>query len=519
MVSILSFKDIAKIFEEIELRLISSLKRNLKMHKAEEQRYGFEWSAWQAEKLKNMENFRRENLDIMNEYVDIIDDQTRQLMTEQFQEGQQQAQRSAQELSDEPITPIPDKHFFGVNEKKMAKLMEDVTTLEKTAETAALRMTDDIYRQTLNRVQLAMGTGSMTLNEAIDLATKDFLDKGINCIVYADGKRVNIADYVRMALRTTSTRAALQGAAKRFAELGYDTVLVSQYGGCSKTCEPWQGQVYIDDVFTVWEGEKDEFQGKSNYCGEWFWLLSYAVKNGLFHPNCRHTMTQYIHGRTQIPEPIPAEKIKEQRELEQKQRAMERKVRKLKRFAAGTCDPDTAKEYRRKLRQAQHELKVFAEEHNEVLHRDHSREKYYGGGVDKSGKSGIMKSGRNLERKEQNIGAFSTLTVPMQKREILNICRKYSIDTSGITFKIQRSEKLLALPFYGSTDYNNIGRIDLFPSAFSSEEELVKTILHEKCHVLQLKKHGKAYAQQNLDLMEKQAYRFERLFYSLVTKR
>ena len=139
--------------------------------------------------------------------------------------------------------------------------------------------------------------------------------------------------------------------------------------------------------------------------------------------------------------------------------------------------------------------------------------------IDKLKKSGIMKSGRNLERKEQNIGAFSTLTVPMQKREILNICRKYSIDTSGITFKIQRSEKLLALPFYGSTDYNNIGRIDLFPSAFSSEEELVKTILHEKCHVLQLKKHGKAYAQQNLDLMEKQAYRFERLFYSLVTKR
>ena len=399
MVSILSFKDIAKIFEEIELRLISSLKRNLKRHKAEEQRYGFEWSAWQAEKLKNMENFRRENLDIMNEYVDVIDDQTRQLMTEQFQEGQQQAQRSVQELSDEPITPIPDKHFFGVNEKKMAKLMEDVTTLEKTAETAALRMTDDIYRQTLNRVQLAMGTGSMTLNEAIDLATKDFLDKGINCIVYADGKRVNIADYVRMALRTTSTRAALQGAAKRFAELGYDTVLVSQYGGCSKTCEPWQGQVYIDDVFTVWEGEKDEFQGKSNYCGEWFWLLSYAVKNGLFHPNCRHTMTQYIHGRTQIPEPIPEEKIKEQRELEQKQRAMERKVRKLKRFAVGTCDPDTAKEYRRKLRQAQHELKAFVEEHNEVLHRDYDREKYYGGGVDKSGKSGIIEVDKDTLKK------------------------------------------------------------------------------------------------------------------------
>lgn len=30
--STLNFKDIAKIFEEIELRLISSLKRNLKRH-------------------------------------------------------------------------------------------------------------------------------------------------------------------------------------------------------------------------------------------------------------------------------------------------------------------------------------------------------------------------------------------------------------------------------------------------------------------------------------------------------
>lgn len=103
-------------------------------------------------------------------------------------------------------------------------------------------------------------------------------------------------------------------------------------------------------------------------------------------------MTQYIYGRTQIPEPIPAEKIKEQRDLEQKQRAMERKVRKLKRFAAGTCDLDTAKEYRRKLRQAQQELKAFVEEHNEVLHRDYGREKYYGSGVDKNVKSGIIEN-------------------------------------------------------------------------------------------------------------------------------
>lgn len=390
----LSFRDIARIFEEIELRLIASLKRNLSRHKAEEEKEGFEWSAWQAEKLNNIDNFRKENAQIADEYVDVIDDETRQLMTDQFHEGEHTAEQSVIDVSESGVnvpdvpaqpqppeapTAIPDDHFFGVNKPKMDKLMEDVTTLEKTALTAAVRNMDDVYRTTLNKVQLMMGTGSITLNEAIDLATRDFLDKGINCIGYADGRRVNIADYVRMALRTTSTRATLQGAAKRFAELGYDTVLISQYGGCSETCEPYQGKVYIDDVFTIWNGERSGDFGKSNYCDKWFMLLSVAIRGGLFHPNCRHTMGQYIEGLTKIPKPIPAEKIREQRELEEKQRAMERKIRALKRKVEGTQDEKKVKEYKRKLREEQGKLREFIKEHDDVLRRDYSREKIYSG--------------------------------------------------------------------------------------------------------------------------------------------
>lgn len=395
--SLLSFRDIARIFEEIELRLIASLKRNLSRHKAEEEKEGFEWSAWQAEKLNNIDNFRKENAQIADEYVDVIDDETRQLMTDQFHEGEHTAEQSVIDVSESGVnvpdvpdvpaqpqppeapTAIPDDHFFGVNKPKMDKLMEDVTTLEKTALTAAVRNMDDVYRTTLNKVQLMMGTGSITLNEAIDLATRDFLDKGINCIVYADGRRVNIADYVRMALRTTSTRATLQGAAKRFAELGYDTVLISQYGGCSETCEPYQGKVYIDDVFTIWNGERSGDFGKSNYCDKWFMLLSVAIRGGLFHPNCRHTMGQYIEGLTKIPQPISAEKIREQRALEEKQRAMERKIRALKRKVEGTQDEKKVKEYKRKLREEQGKLREFIKEHDDVLRRDYSREKIYSG--------------------------------------------------------------------------------------------------------------------------------------------
>ena len=384
----LGFADIARLFEQIELRLIASLRRNLSAHRKEEKRLGFQWSAWQAEKLSNLDRFRRQNRQILHEYTDIIDDETRSLMLEQFDEGERLAEEQTGETES-----VPSSAFFGVNKDKMDSLITDITTLEKTAESAALRMVDDVYRQTLHRVQLEMGSGSMTLEQAVDVAVKDFLDKGINCIQYADGRRVNIADYVRMALRTSATRATLQGQAKRLAELGYDTVATTAYGGCSETCEPWQGRAYIDDVFTPWNGERQliggVLHGRSHYCGKWFPLLSEATGSGLFHPNCRHGLTVYIDGRTELPKPIPAAEIKAQREREETQRRMEREIRKLKRFAAGTLDPYSAKAYRRKLREAQQELRLFIEQENAtegrtVLRRKYEREKVYEGEVPKA---------------------------------------------------------------------------------------------------------------------------------------
>ncbi len=106
----------------------------------------------------------------------------------------------------------------------------------------------------------------------------------------------------------------------------------------------------------------------------------------------------------------------------------------------------------------------------------------------------------------------------MQKREVKRIAKKYGVNLTGLTIKIQRNEKLLSLPTTGMTDYKNIGRIDLLPNAFLNEEQLVRTLIHEKCHVMQLKKHGARYAQDNLQKMEAQAYRFEDFWYSRLVR-
>lgn len=433
----LSADDIAEIFEWIEMLLIGSLKRNLTRHENEEKKYGFNWSAWQAEKLRNVNRFRRENAAIVGKYTDTIDRNTRALLEEQFREGVNGAAEEAGEApepqpvymqdiqptqpelpeqpeqavqpeqpqeqptpetteqvsteppaaADEPIAVIkPEPQFFGVDTVKVNKLVEDMTTMEKQAETAALRMTDDVYRQTLNRVQLAMSTGSMTLQKAIDTAVEDFLNAGINCIEYKDGRRVNIADYVRMALRTTSTRAALQGHSEKLKALGYDTVAVSSYGMCSPTCLPYQGRVYINDAFTSWSGETQLradglTYGKSNYCGKWFPLLSSAIAGGLFHPNCRHGISMWRDGDP-LPETLDNSETERRYKLEQQQRALEREIRKAKRKVEGFTDPENIAMAKAQLKDKQKQLREFidktnADEGAEVLRRDGGREKIY----------------------------------------------------------------------------------------------------------------------------------------------
>ena len=81
----------------------------------------------------------------------------------------------------------------------------------KKAETSILRYASDKYRSIIFDAQVYANTGSGTPQQAIDMATHDFLQSGINNIEYANGARVNIKSYVEMAIRTANSRAHMQG--------------------------------------------------------------------------------------------------------------------------------------------------------------------------------------------------------------------------------------------------------------------------------------------------------------------
>ena len=53
--------DLAEAFERIEYELMSSMIRNMDRHRAEETEEGYNWSMWQAEQLKALEKYKKNN--------------------------------------------------------------------------------------------------------------------------------------------------------------------------------------------------------------------------------------------------------------------------------------------------------------------------------------------------------------------------------------------------------------------------------------------------------------------------
>jgi len=304
--------NIRKIYEQMELDLIASMKRNLARHKEEELKQGFKFEQWQSAKLRDLERFRKENQEIIGKYDKEIEELITFTLIDTYRKSQDNVNEFIKEIKNkyvedvfvrlpgdlEPILPpiedestknmfeqaleniktweeVPtprDEVFFRMNDDKFNALIETVQNDFKNANVAVLRRMDDVYRQTIFRAQVHYNTGTVSLEQAIDMATKDFLEKGIDAITYSDGKKVNIASYVEMALRTANHRAYLMGEGKKRQEMGLYLVVVSAHVTACELCLPWQGKIIIDDVYG----------GGSKAVGN-YPLLSEAMEEGLLH--------------------------------------------------------------------------------------------------------------------------------------------------------------------------------------------------------------------------------------------
>lgn len=365
--------DIAEAFEEIESELIRSMTRNFKRHRDWELSEGFDWTMWQAEQLKALEQYRGEARKAMGKHSANIDRLIDELLEGTFKDAAAeqerkilQAVRRGARLPRTPQAGDDPNAFFHTNTRKLDALRESVKNDLHTAETATLRMTEDVYRKTIFNAQVYANTGAGTLWQAVDMATKNFLAAGLGAIRYRDGRMVNAASYAEMAIRTANKRAYLTGEGAKRQEWGISLVLVTRRGTGCPYCVKWQGRVYVDDV---WSGGRPDGQHP---------LLSTAIAGGLYHPNCKDSHTTYFPGISTEPEPLTAQQRQQMVEnynLQQKQRYYERQVKKYKRLETGSLDLANVEKYKVLRQEWQARTGALVREHPDVLRREYAREK------------------------------------------------------------------------------------------------------------------------------------------------
>lgn len=377
--------NIREAFEKIEDELINSMMRNFSRHRAEETKEGYNWTQWQAEQLKSLEEYRKHNAKKFGKRFKTINGKVEEMIRTAKADGNASQEAEILEaVKDGFKAPKkPSAHstaeFFKVNDRKLDALIKSTTDDLKRAETAVLRMSNDKYRKAIFNAQVAMNTGAVTYEKAVDMACKDMLNAGLNCVEYKNGARHTLSDYADMAVKTANKRAYLRGEGEKRAEWGVSLVVVnSRQGGCPD-CAKYIGKVFIDDVYS--NGKKSD----GNYP-----LLSTAIKNGLFHPRCKDSTSTFYPELDDLDAPLSEDEIKEldrQRGIEEKQQYAQRQAERFDRRAEYSLDGDN----KRIAQTRADEWHDRANTLEEKAKKAGNVNKITDESVAKSGKSGIIK--------------------------------------------------------------------------------------------------------------------------------
>lgn len=212
-----------------------------------------------------------------------------------------------------------------------------------------LRTTMDTYRDVITRASAAPALGVQTRRQAAQAALDDFADRGVRGFIDSRGREWDLRSYAEMATRSAVGRAAIQAHSDRLGAAGVDLVLVSQSPEECPKCRPWERKILTRDGPA---GARDIELEHATEDGEMVTVhvagsLDEARGAGLLHPNCRHNISAYLPGVSRVPKPQPSRGTYED---SQKQRYMERQVRRWKRREQAAMDEQQAKAAQTRVR-------------------------------------------------------------------------------------------------------------------------------------------------------------------------
>lgn len=331
----------ADLYAEVEQRLLTLVARQLAT--------GMEAPGWAIAKLGALSPLRRAADALLDVVAGQVDAEVRHVVAEAYESGRHSALAELGVLADEDRRTVAE-HTPQARavDRLAAETIETVTATHR----GILRAVEDGYRQVVAEATAAPLLGTETRRQATQQAMTRFADRGVSSFRDRAGRRWALTSYAEMAVRTSVARAATEAHMTTRAAAGVDLVVVSNSPRECPLCRPWERAVLSiggpdgPRMVDVEHAVEDGRMVRVNVAGS----LDEARRAGLQHPNCRHSVSSYTPGITPTEDatPDPAGY-----EAGQRQRAIERKIRRYKNRAAAATTPEGKRAAEAKVRQWQ----------------------------------------------------------------------------------------------------------------------------------------------------------------------
>ncbi|MEU2759383.1 phage minor capsid protein [Streptomyces sp. NPDC007094] len=328
---------------------------------------GLDAPGWIEAKLAAVQQVRQGAQAVVDELGKAVTLDVFDVVAAAYNEGHRAAVVEVGALSDDARRLVDERLPQAQAVDRLAQEAVDVVT---ATHRSILRAVVDGFRDVIASVAATPLLGTGTRRQATQDAMRAFADRGITSFVDRAGRRWSLPSYAEMAVRTATARAATESHMRTLTEHGVDLVVVSSSPRECPLCRPWERKVLsiggpsgprtvevehaVEDGRLVWvdvAGSLDE-----------------ARARGLQHPNCRHSVSSYTPGLTTVED---AEPDPEGYEAGQRQREIERTIRKWKRREAAAVDPVELRAARAKVRQWQGTMRQHLADHPDLRRLRH----------------------------------------------------------------------------------------------------------------------------------------------------
>ena len=261
-----------------------------------------------------------------------------------------------------------EKHGYDISGLSFGRQIEKSTNIAKNELSNLTRTTGQLATaQMMNlydQAYLQVASGAYSYDQAVTNAIRKLAKEGLGEVTYPTGAKRSVEAAVRVAVRTSVAQNALKCEEDMLDDMDINLVEVSSHLGARPSHAVWQGKIYWRDHP---EGNYENF----------YEATGYGTATGLGGYNCRHQFYPFFgEGDEQTYYHIDETKNEQFYQMEQQQRALERKMRKWDReekvLKAGGQDTTEARKWKSYYKEKINDL---IKSSNGFLKRDYSAEK------------------------------------------------------------------------------------------------------------------------------------------------